>query len=297
MTKVLVLGGTRFFGKRLVERLLQDEQCEVTIVTRGLTPDSFGGRITRLEADRTDAGSLSAALGKGEWDVVYDNICFSPNEALEASKILAGRVQKYILTSSLSVYDFNPHALTENMFDPYTYPLQYGDAGDFSYQEGKRLGEAVFMQEAAFPVSAVRFPIVLGEDDYTRRLHFHIEHVRQGVPIGIPNPQALISFIRSDEAADFLYWLGQSDLTGPVNACSDGTAAIGDVISIIEEITGHKAKIVAETDEKDMSPFGIPESWYMDTTKARLAGCRFLSLAEWLPELVRTLNAAYEHKA
>ena len=46
-----------------------------------------------------------------------------------------------------------------------------------------------------------------------------------------------------------------------------------------------------------MSPFGIPESWYMDTTKARLAGCRFLSLAEWLPELVRTLNTGYEHKA
>lgn len=35
----------------------------------------------------------------------------------------------------------------------------------------------------------------------------------------------------------------------------------------------------------------------MDTTKARSAGCRFLSLAEWLPELAGKLNTAYEHQA
>lgn len=72
---------------------------------------------------------------------------------------------------------------------------------------GDRVQRAVFMQQATFPVAAVRFPIVLGTDDYTKRLHFHIEHIREGREIGVPNSAAHISFIRSDEAADFLLWL------------------------------------------------------------------------------------------
>jgi hypothetical protein len=109
------------------------------------------------------------------------------------------------------------------------------------------LAEAVFMQQATFPVAAVRFPIVLGTDDYTKRLHFHIEHVREGKEIGIPNSAALISFIRSDEAADFLLWLAHSHLTSPVNACSDGTVRIGDIISTIEQATGKRAVVKEKT--------------------------------------------------
>lgn len=40
LKKVLVLGGTRFFGKHLVETLLQDGH-DVTIATRGITEVFF----------------------------------------------------------------------------------------------------------------------------------------------------------------------------------------------------------------------------------------------------------------
>lgn len=182
--------------------------------------------------------------------------------------------------------------LHEAGFDPAHYPVRLGPKDDFSYQEGKRLAEAILLGQSAFPAAAVRFPIVLGTDDYTRRLHFHIEQITQGKPVGIPNPEALISFIRSDEAADFLYWLGFSPLTGPVNACSDGAIAIQEVISLIEAVTGKQAITAQRTADKDMSPFGITESWYMNTAKARSAGFVFLSLTAWLPELVAVLNAS-----
>lgn len=290
MKKVLVLGGTRFFGKKLVELLLQNGDSQVTILTRGVTEDDFGDRVTRLAVDRTDEAALERAVGDIDWDIVYDNICFSPDEAAAAVRIFAGRAKRYILTSSLSVYNPQPEILTEADFDPAHYPLKLGGKADFSYQEGKRLAETVLLQTADFPVAAVRFPIVLGTDDYTRRLHFHIEHVQAGQPIGIPNPQAEISFIRSDEAADFLHWLGSSTLTGPVNACSDGTLTIGGVISIVEAATGKPAVVRRETADSDSSPFGIEESWVMDTAKARSAGFSFLSLSEWFPELVTSLN-------
>jgi nucleoside-diphosphate-sugar epimerase len=153
------------------------------------------------------------------------------------------------------------------------------------------------MQQATFPIAAVRFPIVLGTDDYTKRLRFHIEHVREREPIRIPNPAAHISFIRSDEVADFLFWLGHSRLTGPVNACSDGSVSIADIISVIEKVTGKQAVIREEAADEHMSPFGIEQSWHMDTTKARSEGYLFLSLAEWLPELVISLNRSYDDKS
>ncbi|MEK3981820.1 NAD-dependent epimerase/dehydratase family protein [Paenibacillus sp. FSL K6-3166] len=295
MRKILILGGTRFFGKRLVERLLQDSVNDVTILTRGETSDSFGDRIHRIHADRFQANELAQAVGDTLWDVVFDNICYSPDEADQACRIFDGKTKRYILTSSLSVYDFSEEALTEDIFDPKAYPIRHGGRNDFTYQEGKRLAEAVFMQKATFPVAAVRFPIVLGIDDYTRRLHFHIEHVRNELPIGIPNPGAYISFIRSDEAADFLYWLGcSSTMTGPFNACSDGTIRITDILTMIEEETGKHASIQSQTADEHMSPFGIEQSWFMDTTKAQSAGYKFLNLKNWFPELVSSLNKTYE---
>ncbi|MFE7913827.1 NAD-dependent epimerase/dehydratase family protein, partial [Bacillus mobilis] len=50
LKSVLVLGGTRFFGKNLVEALLQDEH-DVTIATRGITEDPFGSAVKRLIVD------------------------------------------------------------------------------------------------------------------------------------------------------------------------------------------------------------------------------------------------------
>ncbi|CAH1204377.1 hypothetical protein PAECIP111892_02429 [Paenibacillus auburnensis] len=296
MRNILVLGGTRFFGKRLVKRLLQDENTQVTILTRGMAEDDFGDQVTRLTVDRSDSEALAAAVHGRHFDVVYDNICYSPDDAAAAARIFADSAGRYILTSSLSVYDPRPEILSEADFDPETYPLRLGSREDFSYQEGKRLAETVLLKQNAFPVAAVRFPIVLGTDDYTRRLHFHIEHIAGGKPVGLPNPDALISFIRSDEAADFLYWLGLSSLTGPVNACSDGAIAIRDILSMIEAVTGKQAVTLSETAQEDMSPFGIDESWVMDTTKARSAGFTFLSLTEWLPELVARLHASLSHR-
>ncbi|WP_028612519.1 NAD-dependent epimerase/dehydratase family protein [Paenibacillus harenae] len=289
MTKALVLGGTRFFGKRLVERLI-GEQADVTIVTRGNTPDSFGSSVRRLQADRTDPAALGSVLGSAEFDVVYDNICYTPQEAEEAVKLFTGRIGKYIVTSSLSVYPFGERRLQESDFDPYTYPIP-GNRAKADYAEGKRLVEAVIFQKAPFPAAAVRFPIVLGDDDYTRRLHFHVEHVRQGQPLGVPNPDAQMSFIHAGEAASFLAWLGRSPLEGPVNACSKGEVTPVQIIALIEQAAGRQANLLRETEAAHMSPFGIPEPWYMDTAKADAAGFPFQPLDEWLPKLIREIAA------
>ncbi|MEW9107334.1 NAD-dependent epimerase/dehydratase family protein [Paenibacillus sp.] len=297
MSKVLVLGGTRFFGKKLVHLLIQ-EGADVTVATRGHTVDSFGDQVKRLQLDRTDPEQLRAAVADTEWDVVYDNICYHPQEAFQACEIFVGKVKRYIFTSTLSVYPFGQtEKYTEGAFSPYTYAIPADVPKDIAYGEGKRLAEAVLFQNASFPVCAVRFPIVLGMDDYTKRLHFHIEHIQRGQPIGLPNPQASISFITSDEAARFLFWLKNQHFEGPVNACSDGALSISEIIRLIEEKVAKQAVIVdtsdseqdAALDDAHRSPFGIPDDWGMDTSKAAKHGFKFDSIHDWYPKLLEQI--------
>ncbi|WEG11301.1 NAD-dependent epimerase/dehydratase family protein [Pullulanibacillus sp. KACC 23026] len=291
MTKVLVLGGTRFFGKKLVEKFIQ-EGADVTILTRGKTDDDFGDAVSRLKADRTDSEALKKALGDASFDLVYDNICFGPQEAAAIIELLRGRVKKYIVTSSMSVYEVGGAPKDEGSFNPYSYPVSNPYPTDYDYGEGKRLVEAVTFQKGLIPSVAVRFPIVLGHDDYTHRLHFHIEHVQKGIPIGLPNPAAEMSFILSDEAATFLYWLGQTDIEGPYNASSTGAFTLSHILDLVEKAAGKPAVIEAKTEEAaNMSPFGVPDSWYMAVTKATKAGFTFSVLESWLPQLINEIAA------
>lgn len=295
--RVLVFGGTRFFGKKLVQRLLDDGYA-VTIATRGTVADLFGERVTHITLDRERPESIVTAVGNQTWDVVYDNICYSPDEAQAACDIFVGKVGRYIFTSSMSVYEQGERVLNEADFDPYSLPLQYGPKTAFTYADGKRLAEAVLFQKASFPVCAVRIPIVHGRDDYTRRLHFHVEHVRNGQAIGMPNPSAAMSFITANEAAGFLAWLAEQTLEGPVNASSHGVLRLDAIVATIEQAVDRRARIVttgdASADKVDMSPFGVERSWMLDNTRASNAGYAFSDVMDWYPQLIREIAAEIE---
>lgn len=290
MKRALVLGGTRFFGKHLVERLLE-QGVEVTVATRGLTQDEFGERVARIIVDRTNEAEMLAAFADQRYDVVYDNICYTPQQALMAVNAFQGKIGRYIFTSTLSVYEYGEEAWTEAGFDPYNYPILLKKEADYDYREGKREAEAIFFQKADFQVAAVRFPIVLGTDDYTRRLHFHVEHIAAEQEFGLPNLDAQMVFITAAEAGDFLAFLGTSNFQGPINACSTGEIALRDLIHLIEEEVGKKARIVSKTEERaHMSPYGIERNWFMTADKAAEIGFTFRRLQDYLPALIRDLH-------
>lgn len=71
-----MLGGTQFFGKRLVNKLLENGK-NVTIATRGLQKDSFGEKVERLFIDRENKSSLNEAFANKKWDIVYEQSCQS----------------------------------------------------------------------------------------------------------------------------------------------------------------------------------------------------------------------------
>ncbi|MDI2587544.1 NAD-dependent epimerase/dehydratase family protein [Psychrobacillus sp. NEAU-3TGS] len=290
MRKALVLGGTRFFGVHLVEALLA-KGFEVTIATRGNTQDPFSTRVNRIIVDRLNVVELKKQCGNETWDIIFDQICYSSQEAMDAIGVFQDKTKKYVFTSSKSVYDAGNGEVgyVEEDFDPWKHTIIQGPKEDFSYNEGKRQAEAVFFQKAPFPVVAVRFPIVLGLNDYTKRLHFHIEKIRNHEEIHLVNPEASIDFITEEEAGKFLAWIGLSEFTGPINALSNGKVKLSDLITTIEEKTQTSAIITSIPNETNVSPFNISASWLMDNEKARNLGFQFRDLEEWLPVLIEEI--------
>lgn len=274
LKKVLVLGGTRFFGKHLVEVLLQAGH-DVTIATRGVTEDSFGSAVKRLIVDREDEELLKERLEDKSYDIVYDNLCYSSNTAKIVCEVLKGKTKKYIMTSSMAVYEPALGLLEEN-FNPYEYTITYGGRNDFNYSEGKRLAEAVLFQHATFPVVAVRFPVVIGENDYTKRLQFYVEHVMKQEPIFVDHVDGKLSFIHEKEAGEFLAWCGMENIEGPINACSNGVISMEEVIRFIEDNSGTKA-LIQESGE-NIAPYNEIINCTLHNRKARELGFPFREL-------------------
>ncbi len=288
MKNILILGGTRFFGRKLVKLLIENEN-NVTIVTRGHSGNPFGNKVEHIIADRSNKNELAKKVEGRFFDVVYDNICYSPNEAYEFCEVFNGKINKLVFTSSLATYTADGKEKSEQDFDPYHYEIIMGDRDDFDYGEGKRQSEAVFFKYAEFPVVAVRFPIVMGEDDYTRRLHFHVERIANEEPIGFKNMSAEMSFIQATEAAQFLKWAGIKEIEGPYNATANGRITLSELIHLIEEETSKSAKISLDGNNEIRSPYAIPASWYMSNRKATESGYKFSNINDWLKPLIKTI--------
>ena len=288
-------------GKRLVD-VLADRGHDVTVATRGRAAVSFSKNVRRITLDRTDEASLKAGLDRGNWDIVYDQICFSDADAAAIIEAVAGKTGRYVLCSSAAVYrdparnNANPLLNTsEDAFEPSDYPIdqknEYPAASYENYAKGKRLAEAVVFQQAGFPVVAVRFPIILGPDDYSKRLRLQVRRIAGNEAVPVVNPEAAISLISSSDAAGFLAWLSTVNHTGPFNACSDGAIALKTIVQFIEEATG-RAAIVKHQPDDAFSIFRAEESFTLSTAKAQRAGFAFSPTREWLRDCIRQEAAA-----
>jgi nucleoside-diphosphate-sugar epimerase len=289
MRRVLVLGGTQYFGKKLVQKLIENGD-EVTIATRGSKSDPFGDKVKRLVVDREKKETMAAAFEDKEWDLVYDQSCFSPIEAMDTAEALKGKVGRYIFTSTQAVYEFGT-LHPEGNFDAYTYQIKYKSRKEYpgyeGYKEAKRASEAVFHQLGYFNVVSVRFPIVVSEDDYTERLKFHVDKILTGQPIGIPDPDLRYSFIHADEAASFLLEIGKSAFGGPINPGSAGDLSLREMVEKIAFLAHKEAIVENITTSGNVSPYALPGSWSIDTSLAEGLGYTFTDLNHLLDQLIK----------
>ncbi|MEU8894125.1 NAD-dependent epimerase/dehydratase family protein [Streptomyces sp. NPDC048442] len=300
MQKILVIGGSRYFGKLLVQRL-QAAGHQVTVINRGSVPPPAG--VEHLVVDRNDEAALTAVLGRRTFDVVVDQVCYTPVQAAIAARVFAGRTRRYVMTSTIEVYDPATAALPavpagtpvpEENADPATWlvatDLPWHDDAylEAHYAEGKRQAEAVLARADGFAFASVRSAHVLGggTQEFTGRLAHYVERITGGEEVAV-HPKALPTvFIHYEELAELLLWAAGADFTGPLNACSDGPLDVHDLTAIIAAQVGREAVHRTVPAGGEVSPFSFDRHYAMSNARAKELGFVFSHTADWLPGAV-----------
>ena len=104
VTESLVIGGTRFIGRHLVEEL-RAHGHQVTICNRGNHDNPFADAdgVDHVETDRTERRDLEAAKLAVEPDYVFDMVAYHPEDVAVATEVFAD-VDGYVYVSSGASY-------------------------------------------------------------------------------------------------------------------------------------------------------------------------------------------------
>lgn len=279
--KILVLGGTRFFGIPMVEELIQQGH-EVTIATRQTTKDNLGDAVQRIQIERTDPIQMEQALKGKHFDVVYDKIAYCSNDIKNIMDVID--CDKYIYMSSTAVYEPKKMDTKEENFDAMGKELIWCNRADFPYDEIKRQAECALWQKYDDRNwIAVRYPFVIGKDDYTKRMLFYVEHTMKSIPMKVDNLDVQMGYIRSDEAGKFMAFLADKNVQGAINGSSKGTISLREIIDYVERKTGSKAVFL---DTGDEAPYNGEPEYSINTDKAETLGFQFTNLKDWIYDLV-----------
>ena len=274
---ILVIGGTRFFGIHTVKQLLVNGH-NVTIATRGSHGNPFGTKVSHILMDRTNEESVRTALSDRKFDAVIDKVAYASNDVRSLLKYLHCR--RYIQMSSCAVYPEAHLRISEKDFDPASHPLHWMDRPD-DYAEGKRQAERATLEFMdSNDCTFVRFPVVMGEQDYTERLQFYAEHICQEKPMFVDKPDVAASYIHEREAGDFLAHLIDHPVSGAVNGCSRGGISQGRIISYLEQKTGKRALLSDRGDPAPYNGFQTDVSYCCE--KAEGTGYIFSRIESWI---------------
>lgn len=304
---ILVIGGTRFFGKLLVQRLLAAGHT-VTLATRGLAMDPFGERVQRIRVERHSEASMVAAFaGTKGYDIVYDQMCYNPLDAAIAAKVFTGKVKRYVVASTIDVYrhllggqdtpfkESDLELATERV--DLHYPWNDPSIATQSYAMGKRQAEAWFARDGRLPVVAVRIGHVLaGAEDFTGRLCHYVDLARRAAPLRYTNAAAACSFVSSKEISAFMAWVGMQSFAGPVNAACDGGLSAFEIYQKVSAVLDLPVTTVPTPQRAaagELSPFDYAHPFLLDGARAVQLGYRFGHIDDWFDDHIRQHDLAF----
>lgn len=286
--KILVLGGTRFFGKKAVERLIE-EGHEVTIGTRGNTAHDFGNRVHHVLLDAQDGNHPGwKEIVNQEWDAIFDNVCYTKEDAKVLIDKFSEVTERLYFTSSMAVYSGDKAGYEESDFDPYTYKID--PKVEVNYGEGKRQAEYILFTEAPFAVTAFRFPIVLDQDDYTKRLRYYVEKAVKEETVRFEKSDVKVNYVKGTTAAESIVWAIENKKEGIYNISSSDAVSVSTLMKWLEEAVGKEIDIEYSAENKAASPFSVSHDQYLRSNKIASEGFELKKLEEWLKPLMRELS-------
>lgn len=199
--RIVVLGGTRFIGRRIVDEL-GEHGHDVVVVHRGTShPLDLRDDVPHLHADRLDLSTVADDLRRFDPEAVLDCAALGASDAEAVLGAFPTAGVRLVVLSSMDTYRAygSLHAGTVTDAVPLDetspvraerYPYRGQIPGMDDYEkldvEERWLGRGG---------TVCRLPMVFGEHDYQRREEFVLRRVRAGrreIPVGAGT--ALLTF-------------------------------------------------------------------------------------------------------
>jgi 2'-hydroxyisoflavone reductase len=286
--RVLVIGGSMFLGRAVVEEALRRGD-EVTTFNRGRSRPDLPG-VEAVHGDREVTDDLRRLVDGREWDVVIDVCGFVPRSVLRSARFLSGHARHYTYISTIRAHvDWPAKAIDENS------PLHEcpSDAEDGEYEVLKTgCGRAV---EEYFDggVLIIEPGVIIGPHEHVGRLPWWLTRIAKGGRVLAPgDPGRQLQLIDARDIAAFTVARAAEETTGRfVTSGVPGSATFGSWLSACRAATGSAAELVWVPDqvllEHDVQqlfelPLWLADSpasaaaWRASPTKALAAGlvCR-----------------------
>jgi 2'-hydroxyisoflavone reductase len=311
--KILIVGGTMFLGRRLVEAALAAGH-QVTTFTRGRHNADDQCDVEKLRGDRhRDVTALSGR----HWDAVIDTCGYVPNGVRHVMDALdSDRVGHYTFISSVSVYAEFPRAgldesgavstITDEQLaqaeDAATgaraTAMTYGDM----YGALKALCEQAAEEAMPGRVLNVRPGLIVGAFDYSDRFTYWVRRVAEGGDVLAPgSPERRVRVIDARDLASWIVRMAESRETGVFNAsgAEDGLN-MGTVLATCREVSESDARLVWVDEQflldNKVQPWSELPLWIpaehngifeVRNDKAVRAGLTFRSLVETVEDTLR----------
>lgn len=217
--KILILGGTQFVGRHLVEACLSAGHA-VSILNRGKTADTLPADVERLRGDRDQGASGLACLAGRNWDACIDVSGYTPRQVRASAERLRGQVKRYVFVSSVSVYADDParRPVVE------TDPLLSTAAEDVSEVNGETYGplkvacENIVREIYGEGATLLRPQIVVGPHDHTGRYTYWVNRAAHGGEMLAPGDGTdHVQVFDVRDLARFVVKLIEDDLAGIFN--------------------------------------------------------------------------------
>jgi 2'-hydroxyisoflavone reductase len=243
---VLVLGGTSFVGRTIVEDLVARGHTP-TLFTRGVTNPDLFPELPRRSGDR--ATGDYEALGEGAWDAVVDVSGYVPRHVNQALDALDTRTGRYLFVSTGSVYSREDAAAT-GMTEDTRRLAPYRDDEEITGETYGRLKVACeddLTARLGDRLTLVRPGIVAGPHDSTDRFTYWVRRAARGGTAVLPGrPDQPVQVVDSRDLARLVTTLLEQDVPGTFNAVGPATpVTMAELIATCAQAAGTALDLIA----------------------------------------------------
>ncbi len=218
---LLILGGTKFLGRAIVEAALARSHA-VTTFTRGETNPGLFPEVEELHGDRD--GGLQPLEGRA-WDAVIDTSGQVPRVVRASAELLEPSVGHYTFTSSVSVY--------ADLAEPPTEATPVAQLDDESVEELgesyenygglKALCERAVQEVFGDRALIVRPGLIVGPHDPTDRFTYWARRLVRGGKILAPGPpERQVQFVDVRDLAEWMVQMAEERRSDVFNATNEG---------------------------------------------------------------------------